>query len=123
MSRRVVGDPMAVIEPSKELAQALEASVYCGRCMGLLMNQVGSERSQANGPDLSWQWCGPLVDPHEPRLESGEIVQIGLHSSRRQIATYQMPTEGLKLDVNSPMTCSRRFPHRTTRYYRLAWRN
>ena len=64
--------------------------------MGLLMNQVGPERRQINGPDLCQQWGGPLVDPCEPRVETGEIVQIGPGGSRGQIASHQLVTEGFE---------------------------
>jgi hypothetical protein len=77
----------------KEHAQALEASVYGGGCVDLLMDQVGSERSQVNGPNLRQQRCGALVHPREPRVESGKIVRIGPHGSRGQIAIDQMSTE------------------------------
>lgn len=58
------------------------------------MNQVGPKRGQINGPDVYQQRCSPLVDPRQPRVETGQIMQIGLHGSRCQIASHQMSTEG-----------------------------
>jgi len=58
------------------------------------MNQVGPKRGQVNGPDVCKQWDGVLVDPRQPRVETGDIMQIGLHRRRCQIARHQMAPEG-----------------------------
>jgi hypothetical protein len=42
------------------------------------MNQVRPERRQINSPDLGQQGWGILMDPREPRVESREIMHIGL---------------------------------------------
>jgi hypothetical protein len=57
------------------------------------MDQVGPRRGRVDGPDPDEQRRMVLMDPGKLCVKPGQIMEIGPHGRRGQVASEQLVTE------------------------------
>ncbi|HEU4984448.1 MAG TPA: hypothetical protein VFT58_02305 [Nitrososphaera sp.] len=91
VSHRVV-----VVHPSEKEPYALKPSIDGGWCPGLVVNEVSSKRRQVDSANLiEWRWMS-VMDPAKPGPKPIDVIQVGGHRSRCQVAFNEMVSEGFQ---------------------------
>ena len=61
----------------------------------MVVNEVSSKRRQIDGANLiEWRWMS-VMDPAKPGPKPIDVIQVGGHRSRCQVAFNEMVPEGL----------------------------